>query len=72
MHDPLAVGVALDQSLVKIKKFYVDIETKSEICDGQTVCDFQNRLSQPPNMYVALEVDSDAFFNLFISTLNKN
>ncbi|MED4583621.1 nucleoside hydrolase [Brevibacillus choshinensis] len=69
MHDPLAVGVALDRSLVTTQKLYVDVETKSELCDGQTVCDFQNRLSKEPNMNVCLAVDAQAFFERFIRAL---
>ncbi|KQL46779.1 nucleoside hydrolase [Brevibacillus choshinensis] len=69
MHDPLAVGVALDRNLVTTQKLYVDVETKSELCDGQTVCDFQNRLSKEPNMNVCLAVDAQAFFERFIRAL---
>ena len=69
MHDPLAVGVALFKDLVTTKKLYVDIETRSELCDGQTVCDFQNRLKKEPNMNVCLDVDADAFFVRFIRAL---
>jgi purine nucleosidase len=69
LHDPLAVGVALDKNLVTTQKYYVDVETKSELCDGQTVCDFQNRLLKDPNMNVCLDVDAKAFLELFIRTL---
>ncbi|QRG67574.1 nucleoside hydrolase [Brevibacillus choshinensis] len=69
MHDPLAVGVALNRNLVTTKKLYVDIETRSELCDGQTVCDFQNRLNKEPNMNVCLAVDAEAFFERFIRAL---
>lgn len=69
MHDPLAVGVALDRNLVTNRKLYVDIETKSELCDGQTVCDFQNRWGKEPNMHVCLDVDAEAFFDHFIRAL---
>jgi purine nucleosidase len=69
LHDPLAVGVALDKNLVTMQKYYVDVETRSELCDGQTVCDFQNRLLKHPNMNVCLDVDAKAFLELFIHTL---
>ncbi|MBH0332939.1 nucleoside hydrolase [Brevibacillus brevis] len=69
MHDPLAVAVALDPKLVKTQKLYVDIETRSELCDGQTVCDFQNRLKKEPNINVCLDVDADAFFARFLGAL---
>ncbi|MGE6375861.1 nucleoside hydrolase [Peribacillus muralis] len=71
MHDPLAVGIALQKDLVTTKEYYVDIETKSEICDGQMVCDFQNRLMKPANAHVCLDVDAEAFFDLFIRTIHS-
>lgn len=46
LHDPLAVGVALAPELVGRKSYYVDVETASRLCDGQMVCDFQNRLGE--------------------------
>ncbi|MBM7644625.1 purine nucleosidase [Scopulibacillus daqui] len=71
LHDPLAVGVALDKSLVKTEKLYVDVETKSELCDGQTVCDFGNRLGKEPNIDVCLEVDHEKFIRMFIDYLKR-
>ncbi|MGO0059859.1 nucleoside hydrolase [Brevibacillus fluminis] len=69
LHDPLAVGVALNRALVTTQTYHVDVETKSELCDGQTVCDFQNRLGKEPNVTVCLDVDADAFLDLFVRTL---
>lgn len=69
LHDPLAVGVALNRDIVTTRHYYVDVETKSELCDGQTVCDFQNRLSREPNVHVCMEVSADEFLRLFIRTL---
>ncbi|WP_445486796.1 nucleoside hydrolase [Niallia sp. 03133] len=71
MHDPLAVGIAINRNIVSSEKHYVDVETKSELCDGQLVCDFQNRLNKPANLQVCLHVDSEAFFELFIAILNS-
>jgi len=72
MHDPLAVAVALQKDLVTKEKYYVDVETRSELCDGQMVCDFQNRLMKPFNVIVCLDVDVKAFFNLFIGIMNSS
>jgi purine nucleosidase len=69
LHDPLAVGVALRPDLVTTEAYYVDIETKSELCDGQTICDFQNRLKREPNVRVCTDVDAEAFLQLFVQTL---
>ncbi|MEZ7172783.1 nucleoside hydrolase [Sporosarcina sp. OR05] len=71
MHDPLAVGVALDKSLVRTEKLYVDVETNSDLCDGQTVCDFKNWTKKEPNVDVCLEVDSERFISTLIDTLSK-
>jgi purine nucleosidase len=71
MHDPLAVGIAIQRNLVSTEKLYVDVETKSELCDGQLVCDFQNRLNKSPNLQVCLEIEHDAFFELFVRILNS-
>lgn len=72
LHDPLAVGVALNRSFVTVRDYYVDVETRSDLCDGQTVCDFQNRLGRPANAGVCLEVDTPAFLECFINSLNSN
>lgn len=70
LHDPLAVGVALNRSVVTMTSYYVDVETRSELCDGQTVCDFQNRLQREPNVQVCTEVDTDAFLAMFLRVLD--
>ncbi|MDQ0206832.1 nucleoside hydrolase [Alkalicoccobacillus murimartini] len=70
MHDPLAVAVAINPDLVQTTLLSVDIETSSRLCDGQTVCDFQNRLQKTPNIHVSLEVDAEAFLKLFVHTIS--
>jgi len=37
MYDPLAVGTALDPTLVTLKDMHVDVETKGEFTRGETV-----------------------------------
>ncbi len=71
MHDPLAVGVALDRTLVKTEKYFVDVETKSELCDGQTVCDFKNYYKKEPNVDVCMAVDDARFIRKLVDTLGK-
>ncbi|WDH82402.1 nucleoside hydrolase [Paenibacillus urinalis] len=71
LHDPLAVGVALNPDLVTRNTYYVDVETASRLCDGQMVCDFQNRLGQEANVLVCEEVNQAAFLEHFIEALNK-
>ncbi|EJW19452.1 nucleoside hydrolase [Paenibacillus alvei] len=69
MHDPLAAYIVIDTSVVKMRRYYVDVETRSDLCDGQTVCDVQNRLGREPNANVCVEVDGETFMDRFISVL---
>jgi len=71
MHDPLAVAAALRPELLQTTSYYVDVEANSELCDGQTVCDFQNRLGQQPNIQVGMTVDHIGFFNYFLEALSR-
>lgn len=70
MHDPLAVTMAIAPELVKTYPYYVAVETKSRFCDGQTICDFDNRWGKEPNVHVGLEVDSSAFIEFLIARIN--
>ncbi len=71
MHDPLAVAAALYPDVISTTLYHVDIETNSDLCDGQTVCDFQNRLGKQPNVQVALTVNHIAFFKIFLESLSN-
>jgi purine nucleosidase len=69
MHDPLAVAVALDPSLVTLRTTRVEVETEGTWTLGQTVTDLDDVRKSPwkvgwameENARVALEVDADAF-----------
>ncbi|MGE6630576.1 nucleoside hydrolase [Bacillus sp. NPDC077027] len=71
MHDPLAVSLAIDKGLVKTETFHVNVETKSEFCDGQMICDFQHQLGEQKNVHVCLEVNADSFFDLMTQVINS-
>ncbi|TDQ42842.1 nucleoside hydrolase [Aureibacillus halotolerans] len=66
MHDPLAVGAVLWPELLGTVPYYVDVETNSDLCDGQTVVDVQQRLRKQPNVNVATTVQSDAFMKAML------
>jgi inosine-uridine nucleoside N-ribohydrolase len=66
VHDPMAVAVAADASLVKTRTVHVDVETKGVFTRGMTVSDFQTRrLAGRSMVQVALTVDRDRFLRLF-------
>jgi inosine-uridine nucleoside N-ribohydrolase len=68
LHDPLAVGVAIDASMVETTLLHVDVETHEGITQGMTLADLRairDDLKQPPNLHVALEVDTKLFLAFF-------
>ncbi|AST96592.1 nucleoside hydrolase [Shouchella clausii] len=71
LHDPLAVAYALKPELLHLEEMFVEVETNSQFCDGQTVCDRQQRLGKPANVNVATEIDSDAFLSYFLHSIQN-
>jgi purine nucleosidase len=71
LHDPLAVGAAVDPSLVTTEDLWVSVETRGELTAGATVADFWH-IPEPwgePNASVALDVDVDRFLELLCTRL---
>ena len=71
MYDPLAVGVAIDRSLVETEHWYVDVETRGEITTGKTLADVRGRTGKQPNTQVCVEVDAKGFNDLFLKTVAR-
>ena len=85
MYDPLAVGVAIDATLVKAPPMHVDVETRGEFTRGETVANRHNMVERnvlhgdrymvegvdavAPNAKVCVEVDADRFLQLFVSRI---
>jgi len=74
LHDPLAIGVVLDPSIVTIEKAYVDVETKSNLTRGQIVADRGLAIMQPEHDYnvgVCVDVKADEFIILFMNRITR-
>lgn len=72
MHDPLAVGVAADPTLVEVESHAVEVETAGALTRGMTVVDRRPRAgreSARPACQVALRVDAGRFLRLFETRL---
>ncbi len=70
LHDPLTVGVVIDQGLVRTQPLYVRVETRGDITTGMTVADRRPfRAEGNPNLEVALAVDVERFLSLFMERL---
>jgi inosine-uridine nucleoside N-ribohydrolase len=58
LHDPLALAVAMDPTLVFAVEAPVSVETLGELTIGQTVVDFRQRRPVGPLHRVCLDVDA--------------
>lgn len=71
LHDPLALAVALDPSLVSFEALHVTVECEGNLTCGMAVVD--RRPPRPrqkrPNCRVALSVDAERFLSLFLDRL---
>jgi inosine-uridine nucleoside N-ribohydrolase len=85
MHDPLAIGVAIDPSFVRTQFMRVEVEARGELTRGQTVGNRSNYVERnepvedrlmmtgidrvEPNAHVAIEVDAERFLTFFLERL---
>jgi purine nucleosidase len=65
LHDPLAVGVALDPSLVRRAPMAVGVETQGRLTAGMAVADLRRRCRAAPTANVCVEVEAERFLGLF-------
>ncbi|WP_293026318.1 MULTISPECIES: nucleoside hydrolase [unclassified Moorena] len=68
LHDPLAVGVAIDPNLVSTESVYMVVETEGKFTSDMSLADLRDRRDEaayPPNVEACLDVDTDRFLKLF-------
>ena len=64
LHDPTCIAYLIDPSCIETKPMYTEIELRSELCYGRTVCDYFGVLNKEPNSQVALKLDVDKFWDI--------
>ncbi|HZQ25434.1 MAG TPA: nucleoside hydrolase [Terriglobales bacterium] len=85
MYDPLAVGAAIDPTVITTKPMHVDVELRGEFTRGETVANRRNAVernvlhgdrymiegldSVQPNAKVAVDSNADKFLNMFVSRI---
>lgn len=69
MHDPLALALAIDPTLVRFRPAHVAVELRGTHVLGATVADFWRTRGLPDNVEIGEQVDSDRFFELMFSLL---
>ena len=64
LHDPLAVGVVIDPTLVRKERLPIDVETQADEHYGKT-----SETKEGPKIEVCLGVNAKEFLELFLSRL---
>ena len=68
MHDPLAIGVAIDRTIVRTEKISAHIEREDPVTSGMLITDRRNN-DKGQNVSCATEVDADRFVTSFLNGL---
>ncbi len=72
LHDPLAMGVVLDPSLVRFEPLHVEVECEGRITRGMSIADRRSIAPHHkgrPNCRVAVSVDAPRFLQFFLDRL---
>jgi len=70
--DPMAMAVALDPTVATAtKRLYVEIETSSLACRGQTIVDHLQITGQAPNVNVVLEASRQRFLSILHQSVRE-
>ena len=71
IHDAMAVAHVIDPTLVTTLHCNIEIETKSQHCDGRTVVDRWLVTDGPKNAYAGIDVDADRFLELLVDRIGS-
>jgi purine nucleosidase len=70
--DPMAVAVALDPTVTTTtKRLYVEIETNSALCRGQTIVDHLQVTTHEPNAHVVLGASRERFLSILYESVKE-
>jgi purine nucleosidase/pyrimidine-specific ribonucleoside hydrolase len=72
LHDPLAMAVAIEPSLVGLESLHVAVEWEGRLTRGMTVADrrdIEPYRKEPPTCRAALSVDGPRFLQFFLERL---
>jgi purine nucleosidase len=65
IHDALVIAATLDPALARTEALAVEIELEGRWTTGETVTDWRRAWGREPDVEIAVEVDSDRFFERF-------
>lgn len=71
IHDALSVAGLLHPEVLETKDYAVSIDTTGEYTDGRTVVDVHDVTDTEPNASVAVDVQTERFFELLFDSLSQ-
>jgi inosine-uridine nucleoside N-ribohydrolase len=69
VHDAVAAAAVVRPELLETRFRNVAIEVESELTRGRTVVDLWSRTDRPPNAHVAVDLDTEGFFDLLVERI---
>lgn len=64
LHDPVTVAYLIDSSVLKTKEMYTEIDIRGTQSYGRTNCDFFGNSGKKPNSKVAVDIDTEKFWDI--------
>ncbi len=61
IHDALAIASCEEYGIVEFKKYFVEVEDRNVINNGETIIDYNHISGKKENCYVAINVDREKF-----------
>lgn len=71
LHDPVAIALLIDRTVVKSRFVNVQVELNGTLTRGATVVDIFEKMGQPANCNVALDLDANKFWSLMLNAIEK-
>lgn len=71
IHDALTIAYLVDETVLTLKDYFVDVETLGELTRGRTVVDIYNVLKRKPNISVAVDHDNRKFKNMIFDMIYR-
>ena len=71
VHDPCAVALVIDPSVMKVVRVPLDIELTGTLTLGMTVADFRAAAPETCTTYAATDLDHTKFWDLIVDALDR-
>ena len=71
IHDAVAVAAVIEPEILETRPMRVEVECRSELTRGETVCDLRGVWGKPPNAEVGVELDRAVFFKVLYRSLGE-